>query len=112
MAESSVTTVRLDPQTKLLLDRIAKDLHMARSSLVRRAVDRGAKSLLLDEAVSRYERGELSSGSAAESAGISIPEFVEELLMRRLPFLTDEDGIRADLDVLSVKRKGRVRRRR
>jgi predicted transcriptional regulator len=69
MATRTVTTVRRDRETLARLDRLARALHTDRSSLLRRAVDRGARSVLMDEGLSKYIQGELSAGAAKERAG-------------------------------------------
>jgi predicted HTH domain antitoxin len=109
MVEQVVTTVRLDKATLQLLDRVARSLHTDRSSLVRRAVHRGARAVLLDEAISKYVQGHLSAGAAKEWAGVSYAEFIDELRTRGLPYLTDEEGMRMELDELESQVKRRAR---
>ena len=112
MAAQAVTTVRLDKETLHLLDRMAKELHTDRSSLIRRAVHQGARKLLVDEALARYQRGEISSGSATEAAGISFVELLDELRSRGMYFLTDEEGMLEELKELQSRMKDRGKRSR
>ncbi len=91
---------------------MATKLDIDRSALLRRAVARGAKSVLVDEAVSQYLKGSLSGGAAAEWAGVSLLEFMDELHHRRLPYLVDNEGIAEELVTLDPPRKARGRRHR
>jgi predicted transcriptional regulator len=112
MATQAVTTVRLDKETLLLLDRMARYLRTDRSALIRRAVHQGARKILVDESIARYQRGEISSGAACAAAGISLVEFLEELQSRGLNFLTDEEGMLQELAELSAREKPHGKRRR
>jgi predicted HTH domain antitoxin len=111
MAVDQVTTVRLRRDTLALLDRMAAKLAIERSTLIRRAVDRGARSVLLDEAIPQYLRGEVSAGAAAEWAGVSLLELMDELRVRGLPYLVDNEGIGIELKEVRTKGKSRGRLR-
>lgn len=102
-----VTTLRLRRETLALLDRMADKLEVDRSTLLRRSVDRGAKAVLLDEAISQYLRGDLSAGAASEWSGVSYVEFIDELRHRGLPFLVDSKGIHDELAEFNARVKKR-----
>lgn len=110
MAGDTVTTVRLGRETLALLERMARKLDVERSTLIRRALSKGARAVLLDEAISQYLRGELSTGGASEWAGVSYLEFLEELRARGLPYLADNEGIAQEL--AEFKGRGSLRGRR
>lgn len=112
MATDHVTTVRLGSDTLALLDRMARKLDVDRSTLIRRAVTKGARAVLLDEAISQYLRRELSAGAASEWAGVSYIEFLDELRGRGLPYLADNEGIAEELAEFKAKVKSRGRRHR
>lgn len=105
MTEQAVTTIRIDRETLRLLDRMARALHTDRSTLLRRAVQKGARAELLDEAVSQYVQGHLSAGAAKEWAGVSYAEFLDELKRRGLPYLTDEEGTERELERFETRVK-------
>ena len=109
MTEQAVTTLRLDRETLRLLDRMARALHTDRSTLLRRAVHRGARAELLDKAISKYVQGHLSAGAAKGWAGVSYTEFLDELKKRDLPYLTDEEGMERKLARFETKGKQRGR---
>jgi predicted HTH domain antitoxin len=54
----------------------------------------------LDFAVELYSSGRVTMGSAAEVAGLSIPEFQHELGRRRIPVSYDLEELREDLKAL------------
>lgn len=91
-----------------LFDRMAKKLEVERSTLLRRALIKGARAVLLDEALSQYLRGDLSAGAASEWAGVSYIEFLDELKARRLPYLADNEGIAEELAEFRSKTKTQV----
>ncbi len=107
-----MTTVRLGRDTLALLDRMARKLGVERSTLLRRALKKGARAVLLDEALSQYVRAELSAGAAAEWAGVSYIEFLDELRARKLPFLVDNEGIAEELSEFKARVKASGRHRR
>ncbi len=111
MTSDSVTTVRLGRDTLVLLDRMARKLGVERSTLLRRALSKGARAVLLDEALSQYVRGELSAGAASEWAGVSYLEFLDELRARRLPYLVDNEGIAEELAGFKARVKAGGRHR-
>jgi predicted transcriptional regulator len=112
MVADQVTTIRLGKDTLTLLDRMAKKLDVDRSTLIRRAVTKGARTVLLDEAVSQYLRRELSAGAASEWAGVSYIEFLDELRTRGLPYLADNEGIAEELAQFKSQVRPRGRRHR
>ena len=97
LVSDSVTSVRLGGELLALLDRMARKLDVERSTLIRRALSRGARAVLVDEAISQYLRGDLSTGAASEWAGVSYLEFLDELRTRGLPYLADNEGIAQEL---------------
>jgi predicted HTH domain antitoxin len=87
-------------------------LAIEHSTLLRRAVDRGARAVLLDEAIPQYLRGEVCARAAAEWAGVSLLEPMDELRVRGLPYLVDNQGIAVELKEVRTKGKSRARLRR
>jgi predicted HTH domain antitoxin len=97
VAAARITTIRIPAEDLDRLTEAAKRLKVERSSLIRRALDKGVREVLTDEAVLQYQRGEASFGGAAHQAGISLWEFLDELKARGVPFRTDEDLMREQL---------------
>jgi predicted HTH domain antitoxin len=55
---------------------------------------------LVDIAIGLYKREEISLGRAAEVAGISTVEFLNELARRHIPINYEAQDLRSDLDTL------------
>ncbi|MFQ5839058.1 MAG: UPF0175 family protein, partial [Thermoplasmata archaeon] len=91
---------RLDEKTLRRLDALAKREGLDRAALMRRAIERGIRDILLNQAVRRYQRGECSAARAAQDAGFSLWEFLHILQVRGVPFRTDEEHLEALLGEL------------
>jgi predicted transcriptional regulator len=107
MATGTVTTVRLPPEHLKRLSALAERLQVDRSSLIRRALDAGVREILVEEAVRRYQRGGASAWFCARGAGVNLLVFLDELKARGVPFRTDEDLLREQLEELRSARRGR-----
>lgn len=59
------TSVRLPEELLRELDELARRAHTGRSEVIRRAVDRGLRVLLLDDAIVAYQEGRLTAWGAA-----------------------------------------------
>jgi predicted DNA-binding protein len=107
MAAGTVTSVRIPPEDLERLDQLAKRLKIDRSSLLRRAIDAGVREVLVDDAVARYQKGEVSAWYGASSSGVNLWQFLDEMKARGVPFRTDEELLEKQLEELR-----RARRRR
>lgn len=92
------TSVRLPDDLLRRLDSMAKREHSDRSVVIRRAIERGVKSLSIDAAVEEYQRGGITAWSAAGQAGVTLWEFLDELKRRDLWFRTDEESLLDELE--------------
>jgi len=66
-----------------------------------RGVNVSERDVLVDVAIGCYKRGSVSIGRAAGIAGVSSPEFLEELARRRIPLNYDVDDLRQDATTLN-----------
>ncbi|HKZ58417.1 MAG TPA: ribbon-helix-helix protein, CopG family [Candidatus Thermoplasmatota archaeon] len=107
MAQGTVTTVRLPPEDLKRLAKLAKELEVDRSALIRRALDAGVREILVEEAVRKYQRGGASAWFCARGAGVNLLVFLDELKVRGVPFRTDEDLLREQVEELIRARRGR-----
>ena len=80
------TQVRLDPELKEGLERLAKRERTTTSEALRKALKEGTRVLLLREAVEGYVEKRLSLGGAADLAGVSIAEMAAHLASLGIPF--------------------------
>jgi predicted HTH domain antitoxin len=58
------------------------------------------RDAVTDVAIGLYKREQVSLGRAAEIAGVSSPEFLNELGRRRIPINYDVDDLHADIAAL------------
>lgn len=113
MGETRVTTVRLPAEDLDRLGEVAKRMKVDRSALIRRALDKGVREVLIEDAVLAYQRDEASAWAAARGAGLSLWQFLDELKARRVPFRTDEDLLREQaVELMQSAGKGGSRGRR
>lgn len=87
----ATTTVRLPEDLLEALDQMAESEHVDRSTIIRKALERGLEDLSLDRAVQRYRRGGTSAWKAARSSGVPLTQFLGELGTRGPGLRTDED---------------------
>ncbi len=115
MAAARITTIRLPAEDLSRLTEAAKRLKVERSSLIRRALDKGVREVLIEEALLQYQRGEASAQAAAHGAGLSLWQFLDEMKAHGVPFRTDEEWFREQLIEFRAslrKERGHGRRRR
>ena len=65
-----------------------------------RSVALNERDAVTDIAIGLYKREQVSLGRAAEIAGLSTPEFLNELGRRRIPINLEVDDLRADVETL------------
>lgn len=58
---------------------------------------------MTDIAIGLYKREQVSLGRAAEIAGVSSPQFLDELGRRRIPINYDVDDLREDMAILGLQ---------
>lgn len=92
------TSVRLPEDLLSGLDELARRAHADRSDVIRRAVDRGLRVLLLDEAIVAYQEGRLTAWAAAREAKVTLWEFLDALQRRGLGLRTDEEHLWQELE--------------
>lgn len=102
----ATTEVPLPDDLLEALDRMAEDQGVDRSTILRKALERGLEDLLLDEAVDRYQQEEISAWKAARSSGVTLTRFLEELEARGLGLATDDALLAEQIEGLSRAMSG------
>jgi predicted HTH domain antitoxin len=100
VAGTAVTSVRLERADLKALDELAARLKLERSTLIKRALEAGVREVLLDEGIAEYQKGRSSAWKCARGARVSLAEFLDELKRRGVPFRTDEDLLREQVEAL------------
>ncbi len=101
-------SARFEKEKMAVIEERAKEEKTDKTTALRRIFERGAKQYRLEKAVKQYQEGKISIGRAAELAGISIWEMMDELKDRNIPnLLTSEDYLegKANLEKALRRRK-------
>jgi predicted HTH domain antitoxin len=71
-------TTRVDDKLVELIDKIAREEGMDRSTILRRFLTRSASEWLISYSLKEYESGKMSLWKAASRCGLSLWEIIEE----------------------------------
>lgn len=93
-------TTRMDEEELDLLERLADETGSSRSDVIRRAVRTGASQELIRIALQRYQEGELGMRGAADLAGVTIGQMMDEANERGVLTNYDEADLADDVDAL------------
>ncbi|WP_290902258.1 UPF0175 family protein [Ferroglobus sp.] len=75
-------TTRVDDKLAKLIDEIAKQEGMDRSTIMRRFLSKAVKEWLIEKNLKDYEEGKITLWQAAENCGISLWEIINEAKKR------------------------------
>ena len=78
--------VRIGKEKLAEIKAISKEENRKNSEILREALDIGLKEKKLAMALEKYKRREISTGRAAEMAGVSLSRFLDILRERSIPF--------------------------
>ena len=90
-------TARLPEEMIRKLELIAKEEHIDRSELIRRALDIGIQQFLLERALKAYRERKVSLWKAASMAGIPLRLMMKEADKASIPIAYDEEDLERDL---------------
>ena len=90
-------TTRVDEELVKIIDRIAKEEGMDRSTVIRRFLLRAVREWLIEKSLEEYEQGRLTLWQAAKRCGLSLWEMINEVKKREVhvPYTLGE--LREDL---------------
>jgi len=93
-------TTRVDDELAKLIDRIARNEGMDRSTVIRRFLSKATRDWLIEKTLKDYEEGRVTLWQAATECGISLWEMIEEARKREVhvPYTLEE--LKEDLKVL------------
>jgi len=77
-------TTRIDDKLVELIDTIAREEGMDRSTVLRRFLTRSASEWLISHSLKEYESGKMSLWKAASRCGLSLWEMIEEARKRNI----------------------------
>lgn len=94
------TSIRLPDDLLRALDDVAKRQGTDRSSVMKRAIEKGLLQITIEDAIQAYLRGGITAMRAARMAHVSLWEFLDELKRRGLGLRTDEGHLLAQIEGL------------
>ncbi|MCF2136351.1 MAG: UPF0175 family protein [Candidatus Thorarchaeota archaeon] len=90
-------TARLSEEMIKQLEVLAKEEQIDRSELIRRALAYGIKRFLIDRALKAYRERKVTLWKAAEMAGVSLREMIDEADRSLIPIAYDIKDLEKDL---------------
>lgn len=97
---TGVISLRLSEDTLRKLDELSTREGKDRSTLIRELLEKGIKEKNLDNAVELYRRGEATGWRTAQSAGVSLWNFLRVLDERGVLLQYGERDLERDLSAL------------
>lgn len=90
--KTELISARFQKEETAMLEEVSKEEKTDKTTALRTIFALGAKQYKLEKAIKQYQTGKISIGKAAETAGISLWEIMDELKQRNIPnTLTKED---------------------
>ena len=102
MCGMKVTTIRMREDTVAEVEKLATELGMDNSSLLREALSIGLRELRTRLALDEYTKGRASLGKAAEIAGIGYRNFFVEAKKRGIQIRYGEERFEEELEELEL----------
>ena len=90
-------TTRVNDNLARLIDEIAQNEGMDRSTVLRRFLEQAAKDWLIKKSLEEYQEGKLTLRHAAKISGLSLWEVIEEFKKRKAYFPYTIEDLRGDL---------------
>lgn len=90
-------TSRVDDELVKLIDKIAQDEGMDRSTVIRRFLKSSTKEWLIITNLKKYEEGKITLWQAAEECEVSIWEIITEAKKRGIKIPYDKKEFQEDL---------------
>lgn len=98
----SVTiTTRVNESLIELIDRIAAEEGMDRSTVLRRFIEKSAKKWLVKKSLIEYQDGKLTLRQAAKFSGITIWQLIEAARSKKVYFPYNDDDLKDDLRAIN-----------
>ena len=93
-------TTRVDERLAKLIDEIAKEEGMDRSTVMRRFLARAVRDWLIEKSLKDYEEGKITLWQAAERCGLSLWEMIEEVRSRGIHISYTLEELKEDIEDL------------
>ncbi|ADB58224.1 UPF0175 family protein [Archaeoglobus profundus] len=93
-------TTRVDERLAKLIDEIAKEEGMDRSTVMRRFLAKAVRDWLIEKSLKDYEEGKITLWQAAERCGLSLWEMIEEVRSRGVHIPYTLEDLKEDVEDL------------
>lgn len=100
---TEVVSARLPKEKARLVEEIAKEEKVDKSTILEKAVEHYAREWKLKKALERYRDGQITLSRAAEIAEISIWEIIDLLAQKKVNLQYSADDLEEDLKALEQK---------
>ncbi|MBM3699603.1 MAG: ribbon-helix-helix protein, CopG family [Actinobacteria bacterium] len=90
-------TTRVSDNLAKLIDKIAKNEGMDRSTVLRRFLEKSTKNWFLEKSLKEYQEGKLTLRQAAKISGLSLWEIIEEVKNKKIYFPYTIEDLKDDL---------------
>jgi len=91
------TSVRLPKEMVEEIERLSKEEGIDKGTLIRKLISESLKEYKIKKVLELYREGKVSLWKAAEIAGITYREALEELKKRDIPFRYDLEDLEVDI---------------
>ncbi len=91
------TSVRLPKEIVEEIEKLSKEEGIDKGTLIRRLIAESLREYKIKRALELYREGKVSLWKAAEIAGITYREALEELRKRNIPFRYDLEDLEVDI---------------
>ena len=92
------TSVRLPKEIVEEIEKLSKEEGIDKGTLIRKLIAESLREYKIKRALELYREGKVSLWKAAEIAGITYREALEELKKRNIPFRYDLDDLEVDIE--------------
>ena len=93
----TVITTRVPEDLAKEVERIAEAEALDKSTTIKRLLIQAVRAWKIDYALRLYQEGRVSIGKAAEIAGVSLWEFMDVMVKRKIPLQTSRENLEEDL---------------
>ena len=90
MAETRFFGARIEPKEFGIIEEVAKEEKVDKTSAIKILIDKGWKELRLEKAIESYRNGKISIDKAAKIAGLTVHEMMDEAAAKGIK---TEEGI-------------------
>lgn len=93
----TVITTRVPEDLAKEVERIAEAEALDKSTTIKRLLIQAVRAWKMDYALRLYQEGRVSMGKAAEITGVSLWEFIDIMVKRKIPLQTSRENLEEDL---------------